>query len=138
MYYSSSLTTRQQNTGMEFSQGNKLIFGINSLTKAVSAIGEDIVRLETHIKEQDSQKVAAHIKPYLLKKKYEITLYNCNHSIEITSDARARLIEGVKKFVNNTKTLPIGFQINSILIKSINRLMYHPDDDMIIIELNIS
>ena len=152
---------QKQNTNMDFSSANRLISKIDDLRRefidvemaikgisqalspikdvslAINSIKDNINKLYQQNNSNDElNKMLAYIKPWLLKKKFKITVVFSNSELSLTPDGEEKLIEGIKRFIGTAKTLPIGMQVNSILIKSINRLLYDSETDVITIELN--
>lgn len=153
MYYHSAVITRNKNIDMDYSSANRLINKIDDLKRevidvemAIKGISQalnpikDVSLAINSIQQNNSNdelnKMLAYIKPWLLKKKYNITIEFCNKELSLTPDGEEKLIEGIKRFIGTAKTLPIGIQVNSILIKSISRLLYDSETDVITIELN--
>ena len=152
---------QKQNTNMDFSSANRLISKIDDLRRefidvemaikgisqalkpindvslAINSIKDNINKLcQQNVSNDELNKMLAYIKPWLLKKKFKITVVFSNSELSLTPDGEEKLIEGIKRFIGTAKTLPIGMQVNSILIKSINRLLYDSETDVITIELN--
>lgn len=110
---------------------------IKDVSLAINSIKDNINKLYQQNNSNDElNKMLAYIKPWLLKKKFKITVVFSNSELSLTPDGEEKLIEGIKRFIGTAKTLPIGMQVNSILIKSINRLLYDSETDVITIELN--
>jgi len=137
---------------MDYSSSNRLISkiddlrrefidverAINGISQTLKPINDSINKLNQQDKSNDElNKMLAYIKPWLLKKKFKINVVFCNSELSLTPDGEEKLIEGIKRFISTAKTLPIGMQVNSILVKSINRLLYDSETDMITIELNV-
>ena len=137
---------------MDYSSSNRLIskiddirreFGdleiaIKGVSQALSPIKDAINKLNQQDKSTDElNKMLIYIKPWLLKKKFKISVKFCNSELCLTPDGEEKLIDGIKKFIGTAKALPIGMQVNSILVKSISRLLYDGETDMITIELNV-
>lgn len=111
---------------------------IKDVSLAINSIKDNINKLYQQNNSNDElNKMLAYIKPWLLKKKFKIAVVFSNSELSLTPDGEEKLIEGIKKFIGTAKTLPIGMQVNSILIKSINRLLYDSEADIITIELNV-
>lgn len=161
MYYHSAVITRNKNIDMDYTSSNRLISKIDDLKReiidvemaikgisqalspikdvslAINSIKDNINKLcQQNTSNDELNKMLAYIKPWLLKKKYNITIEFCNKELSLTPDGEEKLIDGIKKFIGTAKTLPIGMQVNSILIKSISRLLYDGETDVITIELN--
>ncbi len=111
---------------------------IKDVSLAINSIEDAITKLTQQSNTNDELiKMLAYIKPWLLKKKFKIDIVFCSKGLSLTPDGEEKLIEGIKKFISAAKTVPIGMQVNSILIKSISRLLYDGETDMITIELNV-
>ena len=139
---------------MDYSSSNRLISEIIDVETAIKGISQalspikDVSLAINSIKDNinkycqqntsndELNNMLAYIKPWLLKKKFKITVVFSNSELSLTPDGEEKLIEGIKRFIGTAKTLPIGMQVNSILIKSINRLLYDSETDVITIELN--
>ncbi|MBQ5473554.1 MAG: hypothetical protein IIT65_02420 [Lachnospiraceae bacterium] len=150
MYYSTIAIIGKKD--MDYSSASRLITKIDDLKRGIidvkmaikdiphslSSIEDAITKLTQQSNTNDELiKMLAYIKPWLLKKKYKIDIVLCSKGLSLTPDGEEKLIEGIKKFISAAKTVPIGMQVNSILIKSISRLLYDSDTDIITIELNV-
>ena len=151
MYYYGTFTGTRD-TEMDYSSATRLISKIDDLKRgiidiemaikgipqALKPISDSINKLNQQDKSNDElNKMLIYIKPWLLKKKFKISVKFCTSELSLTPDGEERLIEGIKRFISTAKTLPIGMQVNSILVKSISRLLYDGETDMITIELNV-